>query len=181
MADWARIVMNQRTDHVIRQLDHGSLDALELSGNHWSRFPWRTFRELHYPQFDICREIDHDRLYDVIFAEQVFEHLTYPYRAARNVWRMLKPGGYFVITTPFLLKIHNHPVDCSRWTPVGMRYFLEEAGFDRDATYVDSWGNRACINANYERWADYVEGLHSLENEPDFPIVVWAISQKPKV
>ena len=28
-------------------------------------------------------------------AEQVFEHLPYPYRAARNVYNMLNAEGYF--------------------------------------------------------------------------------------
>jgi len=116
--------------------------------------------------------------YDIIFTEQVFEHLKYPYRAARNVWRMLKPGGLFIITTPFLVKIHGHPLDCTRWTSMGMKYFLEEAGFDPEATITESWGNRDCVVANFDRWITFSPGM-SLENEADFPVVVWALARKP--
>ena len=69
-----------------------------------------------------------DDTFDLIIAEQVFEHLLWPYRAARNVHRMLRPGGSFLITTPFLVKIHPVPNDCSRWTETGMKHLLAEAG-----------------------------------------------------
>lgn len=178
MTDWSRLIMNLCNREVVKKFPHPQFDALELSGDYWNSFPWRSFKSLNYPQFDICRDVDHDRAYDVIFAEQVFEHLKYPYRAARNVWRMLKPGGLFLMTTPFLLKIHGHPIDCSRWTPLGLKYFLEEAGFDSEATITDSWGNRDCVIANFDRWVTYSDGMN-LQNEADFPIVVWALAQKP--
>ena len=66
----------------------------------------------------------------------------------------------------------------TRWSPTGMKYFLEEAGFDPASIFVDSWGNRDCVIANFDRWITYVEGQHSLQNEPDFPIAVWALAQK---
>lgn len=50
-----------------------------------------------------------DLTFDVVIAEQVFEHLQDPYSAARNVWRMLKEDGIFLIATPFLIRIHNLP------------------------------------------------------------------------
>jgi SAM-dependent methyltransferase len=177
MTDWSRLAMNTHNSEIVKQLPHAQFDALELSGDQWNSFPWRSFKSLHYPQFDICRDIDHDSQWDIIFAEQVFEHLKYPYRAARNVWRMLKPGGLFLMTTPFLLKIHGHPIDCTRWTPTGLKFFLEEAGFDPNATFVNSWGNRECVIANFERWVPFSQGMN-LQDEPDFPIVVWALTQK---
>lgn len=180
MTDWSRLAMNLQNSEIVKRLPHANFDALELSGDYWKPFPWRTFKSLNYPQFDICFDVDKDNKYDIIFAEQVFEHLKYPYRAARNVWRMLKPGGYFLITTPFLLKIHGHPIDCSRWTPTGLKYFLEEAGFDPNVTFTDSWGNRDCVIANFDHWVSFSPGMN-LQNESDFPIVVWALTQKPTV
>jgi SAM-dependent methyltransferase len=178
MPQWARQVMDQKTADIVGQFDVTSLDALEISGSHWGRYQWKSYSVLEYPSFDICLDAVYDRQFDIVFAEQVFEHLIYPYRATRNVWRMLRPGGYFLVTLPFLIRIHPNPTDCTRWTPQGLTYFLEECGFDRGRIRVDSWGNRACVLANFSSWVEFEPGLHSLENEPGVPVVVWALAQK---
>jgi hypothetical protein len=118
-----------------------------------------------------------------VLAEQVFEHLLYPYRAARNVYAMLRPGGYFFISTPFLQKIHNFPVDCSRWTPLGMKYFLADAGFPLETIQTGSWGNRSVIQATLKTpfFPYYNRLIHSLTNEEIFPIVVWALARKAPI
>src|SRR5205823_6255879 len=115
---------------------------------------------------------------DLVIAEQVFEHLPWPYRAARNVFKMLKPGGHFLMTTPFLVRLHDMPLDCTRWSETGIRYFLAECGFDMERIKSSSWGNRACAIANFKRWEGFRPSRHSLENEPKFPVVVWALAQK---
>jgi SAM-dependent methyltransferase len=175
---WARIVMNQETSSLVQRLKAENLDVLEISGTTWQhRFPFKSYKIASYPEFDICKDVL-DQRFDLIIAEQVFEHLTHPYRAARNVYQMVRPGGYFLITTPFLIKVHDIPIDCSRWTPLGMKHFLEEAGFPLDRIQTFGWGNKACVKANFRRWRPYRSWLHSLRNENDFPIVVWALAQK---
>lgn len=93
---------------------------------------------------------------------------------------MLKPGGYFLVTTPFLIKVHPVPHDCTRWTETGIKYFLHEGGFPMEDTVTGSWGNRACVKANFKRWARR-GWFGSLKNEPDFPVSVWALARKPQV
>jgi SAM-dependent methyltransferase len=178
MTDWAREVMNKRTGEFVDKMETASRDALEISGRFWSRYRWKTYTTVGLPAFDICRDAIYDRQFDMVFAEQVFEHLLYPYRAGRNVWQMMRPGGYFVLTTPFLIRVHNEPTDCTRWTAQGLAYFLEECGFDRHNIQADSWGSRACVIANLDRWVEFAEGIHSLDNEPAFPVVVWALAKK---
>ena len=174
---WARVVMNRETRALIRGLHPSGLDTLEISGTAWGEAEsFKSYRSVHYPEFDIC-SARLDDTFDLIIAEQVFEHVLWPYRAGRNVHAMLNPGGYFLVTTPFLIRIHNMP-DCTRWTETGMRHFLAECGFDFDRIRTGSWGNRACVRANFNRWIGYRPALHSLRNEPAFPITVWAIAQK---
>jgi hypothetical protein len=91
---------------------------------------------------------------------------------------MLNSNGHFLISTPFLLKVHEFPIDCSRWTKDGLKYLLIEAGFSEDKIQVFSWGNRSCINANFNNWVKYNPMFHSLKNETNFPIVIWAIAKK---
>jgi hypothetical protein len=98
----------------------------------------------------------------------------------RHVRQMLKPGGHLLVTTPFLIRIHDQPVDCTRWTELGLKHLLAECGFAIDDIRTGSWGNRACVTANFTEWPSYEPPLHSLDNEPNFPMVVWAPAQRQK-
>jgi SAM-dependent methyltransferase len=175
---WVRVVMNRETRKMIEALGPANLSVLEVSGDAWGKWcGFRQYKSLAYPAFDVCNS----RLaetFDLIVAEQVFEHLLWPYRAGKNVYQMLNPGGHFLVTTPFLIRIHEFPVDCSRWTECGIKYFLAECGFPIEQIRTGAWGNRDCIKANYRDWARYRSRLHSLRNEPDFPVSVWALAQK---
>ncbi|MDQ6704215.1 MAG: class I SAM-dependent methyltransferase [Pseudomonadota bacterium] len=178
-ADWVRVVMYRRCFEFIRQLEPSTLDVMEISaGPQWVReFNFRSFTDLKYPEFDICSETL-EQQFDLIVADQIFEHLKWPYRAGRNVLSMLKPGGHFVIATPFLVRVHKTPIDCSRWTEDGLAYLLQECGFPASEIKTGSWGNRACVKGNLNRWP---KGgfFRSLANEPNFPVTVWAFARKP--
>jgi SAM-dependent methyltransferase len=177
-ADWVRIVMYRSCFDYVKALDPSCLDVLEVSaGPQWRReFNFRSYEETGFPEFDICLETLPSR-YDLIVADQVFEHLPYPARAARNIFEMLKPGGRFIIAAPFLVRVHNVPIDCNRWTETGLSFLLQEAGFDRELIQTHSWGNRACLIANLKRWRK--RGfMGSLRNEPNFPVMAWAFARK---
>ncbi|MEN3794737.1 class I SAM-dependent methyltransferase [Fulvimarina sp. MAC3] len=177
--DWVRVMMYRDTFAFIRNLGPETIDTLEISGGvQWRReFEFKSYRATQYPGFDVCAETLDDR-YDLIIADQVFEHLKKPGAAARNIYTMLKPGGYFIIATPFLLRVHASPIDCNRWTETGLAQLLEDAGFPSHNIQTRSWGNRSCVKANFSRWAK--PGLFgSLKNEPNFPVMVWAYARKP--
>jgi len=174
---WCRVIMDQETDRLIRSLDYKELSVLEISGDKWKNFSFKKYENTDYPSYDVCSGVLKTK-YDLIIAEQVFEHLLRPYQAGKNVYEMLNPGGYFLITTPFLLRIHPHPVDCSRWTETGLQYFLAECGFNLESIVTDSWGNLECLLSNYNRWTVFDKGNHSLEKDPLVPLVVWALAKK---
>ena len=178
--DWVRVVMYRECFAFLRSLGPERLDALEISGGvQWRRaINFRSYTPTSYPGFDICAETL-DRSFDVIIADQVFEHLKWPMRAGRNVYAMLRPGGYFVIATPFLLRVHASPIDCSRWTEQGLSCLLQECGFPEEEIRTTSWGNRACVSANFTKWRRH-GWYRSLRNEPNFPVMVWAFARKPE-
>ncbi len=187
---WLRRVMEEETDKLVATWGTASLDAIEISGTAWRDAGFRSYVTLAYPEFDIgtpsedwsedCAKYAHEAA-DVILAEQVWEHLRFPYRAGRNVLGMLRPGGRFLLTTPFLVRIHNtrNYSDCTRWSAEGMRYFLEECGFDPDGIQTFSWGNRECAAAHVQNeiWFEYQKGMN-LQNNPTYPCVVWAVARK---
>ena len=175
---WQRVVMNDHIRELVRSLEPSNLDVLEVSGNTWpAEGYFRSYRCASFPEFDICEDSLGQR-FDLIIAEQVFEHLLWPYRAGRNVYDMLRPGGHFLISTPFLIPIHECPYDCTRWTPTGLRYFLAECSFALEHVQTFSWGNQCCVKANLKRWQIYSPWWHSRRNEARYPLQVWALAKK---
>jgi SAM-dependent methyltransferase len=176
---WSRVVMNRSTEQFVRSLDPRSLDALEISGDRWKGLPFRSYRSIDFPQYDLCAGPLASQNWDIILLDQVLEHVVSPAKAVRNIWTMLRPGGVFVNTTPFLIPIHEHPIDCSRWTETGIKHFLADNGFPLDGIQTGSWGNRHCLIANLSgRWPAYIPLLHSVKNDPRYPVVVWAFAHK---
>ena len=86
-------------------------------------FKFRSYKSTEFPDFDVCTQVNNQQ-FDLIIADQVFERLPWRLRAVRNVYATLSPGGYFVIVTPFLIRVHESPIDCSRWTERGPSYLL---------------------------------------------------------
>ena len=175
---WCRVVMERETARLVEGTNPASRNALEISGSSWGRrCSFKEYRSVSFPQYDICAAPLKER-FDLVIAEQVWEHLERPLVAAQNVYAMLAEGGYFLVTTPFLIKVHEEPIDCSRWTEAGLRNLLSSVGFPAAGIVTGSWGNRACLRANFKRWMPYRPLLHSLDNEPAYPLVVWALAKK---
>ena len=177
--DWVRVVMYRRCFEFIRSMGPEKLDVLEIAaGPQWRReFKFKNYTETQYPAYDICDGVLKPKAFDLIIADQVFEHLKWPYRAGKNVHEMLKPGGYLVIAVPFLIRVHPSPIDCSRWTEDGLSHLLQECGFAPENIKTDSWGNQACAKANFTKWPKY-GWYRSLANEPEFPVMVWAFARR---
>ena len=68
--------------------------------------------------------------YDSAICLEVLEHVPHPFRAAREIHRVLKPGGVAIVSVPHLSRLHDQPHDYSRFTIHGLRRLLEEAGFE---------------------------------------------------
>lgn len=173
-----RTVAYREVDAFLDTLPVEQMSALEVAaGWKWRTRNWGSFTEMNWPDYDICEDVL-DQQFDIAIADNVWEHLLHPYRAAGHVLQMLKPGGIFINITPFMIKHHPIPTDCTRWTELGMRHFLGDVGFDADTVETGSWGNAAAVKANFHSWAR-TGWKRRLPNDPDFPITVWAIARKP--
>lgn len=60
-----------------------------------------------------------------VLCIETFEHVFHVARAFDEVFRILRPGGLFVITSPFHFKIHGYPDDYWRMTPSCLRRSLQ--------------------------------------------------------
>src|SRR5690606_26702813 len=114
MVSLNRIVMQKTSRQWLRDLDPARLDAAEISGAWGQALGFRSFRCFYYPDFDLCerpiRDDDGKVLkYDVILANQLWEHIDQPYAATRNVLKMLNKGGWFWLAVPFFIPVHAVP------------------------------------------------------------------------
>lgn len=69
--------------------------------------------------------------FDCAFGTEVLEHCPNPKTILSEVNRVLKPGGTFFFTVPFLWPLHEVPHDEFRYTPFSLRRLLEETGFEK--------------------------------------------------
>jgi tetratricopeptide (TPR) repeat protein len=174
---WVRYVMVDEVRKLLAAIAPELRDVLEISGEGWKdAFSFKSYKSLSYPDYDVCAAPAKDK-FDLVILDQVLEHVRHPARAVKNVRESLREGGYCLVSTPFLLRVHPSPLDLWRWTEEGLRCLLEDCGFDPAKIKSGGWGNRDCIIANFTRWEVYDPGQHSLENEPEYPATVWALAQ----
>lgn len=57
---------------------------------------------------------------DTVLAISVLEHLSEPSTFVKEGYRILKPGGCFIIQVPFMWGIHEAPYDFQRYTKYGL-------------------------------------------------------------
>lgn len=87
---------------------------------------YRTRPDLEWDGRDIPLA---DASVECAMATEVLEHCPDPAVVLREVFRVLKAGGRFIFTVPFLWPLHNVPYDEYRYTPFALRRLLEGAGF----------------------------------------------------
>lgn len=67
--------------------------------------------------------------FDCAFGTEVLEHCPEPELILKEVFRILKPGGTFFFTVPFLWNLHEVPNDEYRYTPFALKRHLTNSGF----------------------------------------------------
>ena len=92
-----------------------------------------------------------DASYDAIFCSGVLEHVDDCHGAVRECYRVLRPGGVFLVGVPFAQRLHLAPQDFWRFTRHGVEYLLR---------------------------AFTVEAIEAIGDEPKFPWTYWAKARK---
>lgn len=82
---------------------------------------------------DVVGDIHHmpfaDETYDAIICESVLEHVEDPIRAAQELYRVTKKGGYCYVYVPFLYYYHaekGYYKDFWRFTEDSIRYMFKD-------------------------------------------------------
>jgi SAM-dependent methyltransferase len=64
--------------------------------------------------------------FDFVVCTEVLEHTLQPFDAANEIKRILKPGGFAFVTTPYNFRIHGPLPDCWRFTEHGLRALFKD-------------------------------------------------------
>jgi len=172
---YVRLAMNTQIHDFVGSMPAG-LSVVEISGKTLADAGWGSYTRLDYPEFDVCvpAPAEHLGLYDVVICQQVLEHVPEPLEALRTMRSMCRPGGTVIVSTPFLIRVHRAPVDYWRFTVDGLEHLMGKAGLTVISS--GSWGNRVAVRGAFYNWPAR-RRWHSMTNEPDLPVVVWAFGR----
>ena len=70
-----------------------------------------------------------DHYADTIISLSVIEHLCEPQVFLNESFRILKEEGTMILQVPWMWWVHEAPYDYFRYTPYGLKYLFEKAGF----------------------------------------------------
>jgi SAM-dependent methyltransferase len=97
--------------------------------------------------------------FDTVICNAVLEHVANPAEVVKEIFRILKPGGYFYVSVPFMQPEHLDPTDYQRYTSDGLCKLLREQGFE-------------VVSAN---------GLHNVYVTLNWIVIEWLQSEKGTV
>ena len=139
-----------------------------------------------FPQTDIHHLKYEDNSFDFVILDQVLEHVEKPWIAVDQIYRVLKPNGIAVITTPFIHAYHACPKDYWRFTPDAFRVLFSRF----EILALDGWGNAEAVRAGWSHsdiglslqstplWEAIEKRLFESNDRINY-IVVWCIARKP--
>lgn len=79
---------------------------------------------------DLNKEVPVDsNTVDTVISISVIEHLINYETMLKETFRVLKPGGYFILQVPWQWWIHEAPYDYFRFTPHSLKLVLSRAGY----------------------------------------------------
>lgn len=138
--------------------------------------------------------------FDWVMATEVFEHVRRPELLLSSIYEVLRPGGGFFLSVPFLASVHEPPYDFRRWTNYGLVDELERAGFENiEIRPLGTWHTAAATfiglylgHCKMPWWTRYwlsrlvwviknlIAKLDSVIDTPDNMCVCWfAVGYKP--
>jgi len=132
-------------ENKLRYIAQNSRSILDVGGG-------RPFQKILSTQRDLLKDVEYTTLdidpstepdvvgdahslpfsdgsFDAVLHSSVFEHLHSPWIAARECWRVLKPGGFMLGIIPFIYPYHarrGHYEDYWRFSQDGLRRLFSD-------------------------------------------------------
>ncbi len=164
--------------------------ALSIDNNHpldsiiTQKWPGIKIQRAVYPEYD-AQDLSNfgDNQYDLVYSNQVLEHIPKPWIATREMVRVLRSGGIGLHTTCAFNPRHGLPTfnDYYRFLPDGLAELFEGVR----VLVKRGWGNRAALiyNLSIDDGHGILGGrrFHPMvgrKNNDLYPWYVWIIFEK---
>lgn len=83
-----------------------------------------------FPEVDIVANAEElpfrDASLDAAVSESLLEHVPDAHKVAKEMTRVVRPGGYIYVSAPFIHPYHASPDDFNRWTVSGLKHMFPE-------------------------------------------------------
>lgn len=96
-----------------------------------------------------------DNYFDSILCSEVLEHLFDPELIISELYRVLKPGGVAIFTTPFVFEEHEVPYDYGRYSSFGIKYLFKKNKF----TVIKHEKLNGYVLSICQLWISYIYSL----------------------
>lgn len=93
-----------------------------------------------------------DNYFDSVLSSEVFEHIFNLPEIINELYRVLKPGGYLLVTLPFAWDEHGAPYDFARYTSFGIDHLLRQGGFE----VIEMQKTTNYVETVFQMWNAYV-------------------------
>ena len=95
-----------------------------------------------YPTTDVIGFADKlpfpDNTFDAVFSLNVLEHVRDPFTSAKELERVLKPGGKLYVAVPFLQPFHGYPNHYYNMTTSGLKNLFSDKLTNVDCGVLDA-------------------------------------------
>lgn len=121
-----------------------------------------------------------------VICLDTLEHVEYPHRAMEEIHRILKPGGFAIISSVMNFPIHDYPFDYWRFTPEAFKSILKPfeyafVGFAGDETFphtvvgIGFKGYKPTLTEFNKRYENWQEQQISPKNRSTFKRIIRAL------
>mgnify|MGYP000675202608 CR=1 FL=1 len=136
---------------------------------------------LSYPKYDLHNISEHfDNEFDLFLFNQTIEHLYNPFEAIKNIYKIIKPGGYVFTSVPTINIPHMTPVHFNGFTPMGLAMLFLVNGFE--IIEIGQWGNFDYISKLWKThsWPGYdkLNSNNIVKNEERNVCQCWILAKK---
>jgi SAM-dependent methyltransferase len=119
--------------------------------------------------------------FDCVILTQTLHCLRDPVSALANLWQCLAPGGSLLMSVPAISRVDPVEDDYWRFTPLGLRTFLDDH-WPGPAALIFPYGNLAAALSSLLGLAAHELRSASLRPHDEFfPLLVCARAHKPRV
>jgi SAM-dependent methyltransferase len=93
-----------------------------------------------YPHYDLHTISNHFKNeFDFFLFNQTIEHLYNPFEAIKQIYEIVKPGGYVFTSVPILNIPHSTPIHFNGFNPMGLAVLFKTSNFE--IIEIGQWGN----------------------------------------